>query len=73
MHAAIAVSQAVYPSSYEAGEIIGQVMFSYLMAAILTGVVRKFWLKRSSWLKTVLIYIVIVGALFGLQMAGSRQ
>ncbi|MEM1281670.1 MAG: hypothetical protein AAGG53_16985 [Cyanobacteria bacterium P01_H01_bin.152] len=71
VHAAIALSQAFYPSSYEAGEIIGQVMFSYLMAAILTGVVGKFWLKRSSWLKTIGIYAVIVGALLGLKLLGG--
>ena len=73
VHATIAVSQASYPSPHEAGEIIGQVMFSYLMAAILTGVVGKFWLKRSSWLKTILIYAVILGALLGLQMVGASQ
>ncbi|NEQ43963.1 MAG: hypothetical protein F6K00_10555 [Leptolyngbya sp. SIOISBB] len=72
VHAAIALSQAFYPSSFEAGEIVGQVLFSYLMAAILTGVVGKFWLKRSSWLKTMLIYAVILGALLGLQLVGDR-
>ena len=71
-HAAISLSQAVYPSSFEAGKIIGQVMFSYLMAAILTGVIGKFWLKRSSWLTTILIYAVVLGALLGLQLAGSQ-
>ena len=71
VHAAVALSQTLYPSSFEAGEVIGRVLFSYLMAAILTGVVGKFWLKRSSWLKTILIYAVILGALLGLQLSSD--
>ena len=71
VHAAVALSQTFSPSSFEAGEVIGRVLFSYLMAAILTGVVGKFWLKQSSWLKTILIYAVILGALLGLQLSSD--
>ena len=58
-------------SSYDAGYVTGQVLANHLVAAVLTGLLGKFAVKNASWLKTTLMYLVVVIPVIGLAYLGN--
>lgn len=60
-------------SSYEAGHITGQIMAHHIVAALATGAISKFVLKKAQWLTTLAIYIPACVIFIGLGILGRSQ
>lgn len=58
-------------SAYDAGYVTGQILANHLVAAVITGLLGKFGVKHASWIKTMLMYLVIVIPVIGLNYIGS--
>ena len=70
-HLGPTLSAANAASSYDAGYVTGQVLANHLVAAGLTGLLGKFAIKNASWLKTTLMYLVVVISVIGLAYLGN--
>ena len=60
-------------SSYESGKVIGELMAPHIMAAIATGAIAKFALKKTKWLTILGIYIPACSFLIGVSVLGSAS
>lgn len=58
-------------SSYEAGQITGEIMAYHIVAALATGVIGKFAVKHAKWLTTLAIYIPACAIFAGLGVLGG--
>ena len=60
-------------SAYEAGHMTGQIMAHHIMAALATGAISKFVIKKAKWLTTLTTYIPICAIFIGLSILGKSQ
>ena len=59
-------------SDYETGNLTGQTMAPHLLAAILTGVIAKFALKKNhKWLTILGVYVPTCAVFLGLHITGA--
>ncbi len=60
-------------SAYDAGHMTGQIMAHHIMAALATGAISKFLLKKAQWLTTLATYIPVCAIFIGLGILGKSQ
>ncbi|MEM9087280.1 MAG: toll/interleukin-1 receptor domain-containing protein [Cyanobacteria bacterium P01_F01_bin.53] len=60
-------------NAYETGHMTGQIIAHHIMAALTTGAISKFLLKKSQWLTTLATYIPVCAIFIGLGILGKSQ